>query len=144
MQCSGIFEVNCSKDIRVQGIIGPCASLEKVWSNGFFSGFLFLLGFLQCKFTCPWLCAERSFVLWHSCRPGNYKCMEDVWPGQSYNFMSNIWNCKEGQPRCYCSTTLKLSILLPIFDLVCQAYDFLSGQLPDIFFLEKMDGPLTY
>jgi protein transport protein SEC23 len=30
MQCSGIFEVNCSKDIKVQGIIGPCASLEKV------------------------------------------------------------------------------------------------------------------
>lgn len=28
--CSGIFEVNCSKDIKVQGVIGPCASLEKV------------------------------------------------------------------------------------------------------------------
>lgn len=27
---SGIFEVNCSKDIKIQGIIGPCASLEKV------------------------------------------------------------------------------------------------------------------
>ncbi|MCI19583.1 protein transport protein SEC23-like, partial [Trifolium medium] len=27
--CSGIFEINCSKDIKVQGIIGPCASLEK-------------------------------------------------------------------------------------------------------------------
>jgi len=27
---SGIFEINCSKDIKVQGIIGPCASLEKV------------------------------------------------------------------------------------------------------------------
>ncbi|KAF6135801.1 hypothetical protein GIB67_028120 [Kingdonia uniflora] len=27
--CSGIFEVNCSKDIKVQGIIGPCASLGK-------------------------------------------------------------------------------------------------------------------
>jgi protein transport protein SEC23 len=26
---SGIFEINCSKDIKVQGIIGPCASLEK-------------------------------------------------------------------------------------------------------------------
>ncbi|KAL8119419.1 protein transport protein SEC23 C [Apium graveolens] len=26
---NGIFEVNCSKDIKVQGIIGPCASLEK-------------------------------------------------------------------------------------------------------------------
>ncbi|KAF3966293.1 hypothetical protein CMV_009590 [Castanea mollissima] len=25
----GIFEINCSKDIKVQGIIGPCASLEK-------------------------------------------------------------------------------------------------------------------
>ncbi|XP_050237086.1 protein transport protein SEC23 C isoform X3 [Mercurialis annua] len=25
----GIFEVNCSKDVKVQGIIGPCASLEK-------------------------------------------------------------------------------------------------------------------
>lgn len=28
--CSGIFEVNCSKDIKIQGIIGPCASLDKV------------------------------------------------------------------------------------------------------------------
>ncbi|CAJ2664759.1 protein transport protein SEC23-like [Trifolium pratense] len=26
---NGIFEINCSKDIKVQGIIGPCASLEK-------------------------------------------------------------------------------------------------------------------
>ncbi|KAK4379567.1 hypothetical protein RND71_001429 [Anisodus tanguticus] len=25
----GIFEVNCSKDVKVQGVIGPCASLEK-------------------------------------------------------------------------------------------------------------------
>ncbi|ESQ46071.1 hypothetical protein EUTSA_v10000056mg [Eutrema salsugineum] len=25
----GIFEINCSKDVKVQGIIGPCASLEK-------------------------------------------------------------------------------------------------------------------
>ncbi|GFY92093.1 Sec23/Sec24 protein transport family protein [Actinidia rufa] len=30
LSSNGIFEVNCSKDIRVQGIIGPCASLEKV------------------------------------------------------------------------------------------------------------------
>jgi hypothetical protein len=27
---SGIFEVNCSKDLKIQGILGPCASLEKV------------------------------------------------------------------------------------------------------------------
>ncbi|XP_042374016.1 protein transport protein SEC23-like [Zingiber officinale] len=26
---NGVFEVNCSKDVKVQGIIGPCASLEK-------------------------------------------------------------------------------------------------------------------
>ncbi|KAL3678997.1 hypothetical protein R1sor_021953 [Riccia sorocarpa] len=26
---NGIFEVNCSKDVRIQGTIGPCASLEK-------------------------------------------------------------------------------------------------------------------
>ncbi|XP_058084784.1 protein transport protein SEC23 C [Magnolia sinica] len=26
---NGIFEINCSKDVKVQGIIGPCASLEK-------------------------------------------------------------------------------------------------------------------
>lgn len=32
---SGIFEINCSKDIKVQGIIGPCASLEKVPYNSF-------------------------------------------------------------------------------------------------------------
>lgn len=29
LSSNGIFEVNCSKDIKVQGIIGPCASLEK-------------------------------------------------------------------------------------------------------------------
>lgn len=39
LSCSGIFEINCSKDIKVQGIIGPCASLEKVkfYSNLYFS-----------------------------------------------------------------------------------------------------------
>lgn len=26
---NGIFEINCSRDVKVQGIIGPCASLEK-------------------------------------------------------------------------------------------------------------------
>eukprot|EP01018_Ginkgo_biloba_P005985 Gb_40586 [translate_table: standard] len=26
---NGIFEVNCSKDVKIQGIIGPCASLDK-------------------------------------------------------------------------------------------------------------------
>lgn len=26
---NGVFEVNCSKDVKVQGIIGPCASLDK-------------------------------------------------------------------------------------------------------------------
>ncbi|PKA56113.1 Protein transport protein Sec24-like [Apostasia shenzhenica] len=26
---NGVFEINCSKDVKVQGIIGPCASLEK-------------------------------------------------------------------------------------------------------------------
>ncbi|XP_068653177.1 protein transport protein SEC23 C-like [Aristolochia californica] len=26
---NGIFEINCSKDMKVQGVIGPCASLEK-------------------------------------------------------------------------------------------------------------------
>ncbi|KAF8695146.1 hypothetical protein HU200_037757 [Digitaria exilis] len=26
---NGIIEINCSKDVKVQGIIGPCASLEK-------------------------------------------------------------------------------------------------------------------
>lgn len=29
LSSSGTFEVNCSKDVKVQGIIGPCASLEK-------------------------------------------------------------------------------------------------------------------
>ncbi|KAF7849952.1 hypothetical protein BT93_L0092 [Corymbia citriodora subsp. variegata] len=29
LSSNGIFELNCSKDIKVQGIIGPCASLEK-------------------------------------------------------------------------------------------------------------------
>uniref|UniRef100_A0A2P2JGQ9 Protein transport protein SEC23 n=2 Tax=Rhizophora mucronata TaxID=61149 RepID=A0A2P2JGQ9_RHIMU len=29
LSSNGIFEINCSKDIKVQGIIGPCASLER-------------------------------------------------------------------------------------------------------------------
>nr|GMD62520.1 protein transport protein SEC23 [Ipomoea batatas]GMD71748.1 protein transport protein SEC23 [Ipomoea batatas] len=29
LSSNGIFEVNCSKDIKVHGVIGPCASLEK-------------------------------------------------------------------------------------------------------------------
>ncbi|KAK3015421.1 hypothetical protein RJ639_006539, partial [Escallonia herrerae] len=29
LSSNGIFEVTCSKDIKIQGIIGPCASLEK-------------------------------------------------------------------------------------------------------------------
>uniref|UniRef100_A0A2P2JGR2 Protein transport protein SEC23 n=1 Tax=Rhizophora mucronata TaxID=61149 RepID=A0A2P2JGR2_RHIMU len=32
LSSNGIFEINCSKDIKVQGIIGPCASLERVHS----------------------------------------------------------------------------------------------------------------
>lgn len=41
---SGIFEINCSKDIKVQGIIGPCASLERVFYllHGLFSLFSLL------------------------------------------------------------------------------------------------------
>jgi protein transport protein SEC23 len=27
---NGIFEVNCSKEVKIQGIIGPCASLDKI------------------------------------------------------------------------------------------------------------------
>ncbi|XP_076960682.1 protein transport protein SEC23 F-like [Bidens hawaiensis] len=27
---NGMLEINCSKDIKIQGIVGPCASLEKV------------------------------------------------------------------------------------------------------------------
>ncbi|KAL6130401.1 hypothetical protein ACLB2K_068780 [Fragaria x ananassa] len=29
LSSNGIFEINCSKDVKIQGIIGPCASLEK-------------------------------------------------------------------------------------------------------------------
>ncbi|XP_047333971.1 protein transport protein SEC23 [Impatiens glandulifera] len=29
LSSNGIFEVNCSKDIKIQGVVGPCASLEK-------------------------------------------------------------------------------------------------------------------
>ncbi|KAL8028440.1 hypothetical protein ABFX02_14G160200 [Erythranthe guttata] len=29
MSSNGIFEISCSKDIKIQGIIGPCASLDK-------------------------------------------------------------------------------------------------------------------
>eukprot|EP00250_Pteridium_aquilinum_P017609 c23703_g1_i2 orf=622-2778(+) len=29
LSSNGIFEVNCSRDLKVQGIIGPCASLDK-------------------------------------------------------------------------------------------------------------------
>ncbi|OEL18325.1 Protein transport protein SEC23 [Dichanthelium oligosanthes] len=32
---NGIFEINCSKDIKIQGIIGPCTSLEKELIAGF-------------------------------------------------------------------------------------------------------------
>lgn len=47
MPYSGIFEVNCSKDIKVQGIIGPCASLEKVEAEAFEVSFsLTLFGLL--------------------------------------------------------------------------------------------------
>lgn len=38
--CSGTFEVLCSKDVKIQGIIGPCASLEKV---SFFKGTYFIV-----------------------------------------------------------------------------------------------------
>lgn len=30
---SGTLEINCSKEIKIQGIIGPCTSLEKVGSS---------------------------------------------------------------------------------------------------------------
>ena len=30
---SGTLEINCSKDIKVQGVIGPCTSLEKVGTH---------------------------------------------------------------------------------------------------------------
>ena len=36
--CSGIFEVTYLKDVKIQGIIGPCASLDKVCIRK--SGFL--------------------------------------------------------------------------------------------------------
>ncbi|KAM6542776.1 hypothetical protein CsatB_007223 [Cannabis sativa] len=29
LAANGIFEINCSKDVKVQGVIGPCASMEK-------------------------------------------------------------------------------------------------------------------
>ncbi|GJN03775.1 hypothetical protein PR202_ga21253 [Eleusine coracana subsp. coracana] len=32
---NGIFEINCSKDVKIQGIIGPCTSLEKELIAGF-------------------------------------------------------------------------------------------------------------
>ncbi|VAH94099.1 unnamed protein product [Triticum turgidum subsp. durum] len=32
---NGIFEINCSKDVKIQGIIGPCTSLEKELITGF-------------------------------------------------------------------------------------------------------------
>lgn len=31
---SGTLEINCSKDIKIQGVIGPCTSLEKVRQFG--------------------------------------------------------------------------------------------------------------
>lgn len=33
---SGTLEINCSKDIKIQGIIGSCTSLEKVSSCSIF------------------------------------------------------------------------------------------------------------
>ncbi|KAM3275769.1 hypothetical protein ACQJBY_044251 [Aegilops geniculata] len=32
---NGILEINCSKDVKIQGIIGPCSSLEKELIDGF-------------------------------------------------------------------------------------------------------------
>lgn len=48
--CSGIFEINCSKDIKIQGVIGPCASLEKVLPNEWLKPPLLLKCFASLKF----------------------------------------------------------------------------------------------
>lgn len=40
---SGIFEVNFSKDIKIQGILGPCASLEKVYISFWIIFVIYLL-----------------------------------------------------------------------------------------------------
>ena len=30
---SGVFEAHCSRDMKVQGALGPCASLERVCTS---------------------------------------------------------------------------------------------------------------
>lgn len=42
---SGMLEISCTKDIKIQGIIGPCSSLEKVISG------MLTIHFLRC-FVC--------------------------------------------------------------------------------------------
>lgn len=49
---SGVFEVNCSKDVKVQGIIGPCASLEKVIASNSASGSVI------CILVLPWFLGD--------------------------------------------------------------------------------------
>lgn len=98
--CSGIFEINCSKDVKVQGIIGPCASLEKVWSLSLMIGHFNLPLVHLNSF---WFNAERSIMLWNCHWPRKYHCMEVVWPWQNYFLVYNIWRCQEREPRYYCS-----------------------------------------
>ena len=101
---SGTFEVYCSKDIKIQGVIGPCTSLEKVWLCTLLLCYRFT--FLK-DFIFPWMLqkfslkvitavcrlestmwphltliflilAERSCSCWYSHWTGQYSGMEVV------------------------------------------------------------------
>jgi len=47
---SGTLEINCSKDIKIQGVIGPCSSLEKV-----LPGVLRIHFISRCIFNAWWM-----------------------------------------------------------------------------------------
>ena len=119
---SGIFEVNCSKDIKIQGIIGPCASLDKVQARHFWK-FCFIKLYLDVD---DWrLCAERSIGLRKCHWSRKHNCMEDVRPWQNYVVMLILWYCQKGEPWCYCSISKQL-VLLPVFDIVCTSAHFVA------------------
>jgi hypothetical protein len=115
---SGTLEINCSKEIKIQGVVGPCTSLEKVrWSMFQTFHFLFLVdsGIRDClvnelrlnhsmiflDFDCYYNIAERAFCCWYRHRRGQHNSMEDVWPGQEYMFDCAVWSLIKWTFKCF-------------------------------------------
>lgn len=91
---SGTLQINCSKDIKIQGIIGPCTSLEKVsfclLDDCIFGAWVILTRILWVDFIIEWL-SERTYCCWYYHRWGKYNWMEDVRPWQEYLLDSFLW-----------------------------------------------------